>query len=645
MADSAVRQPVERQKDGRACSGVPHGGCTLIGRPSFCRHRNLSPNMSRNMFRDMFLSMSQNICQTICQNIYQSIRQIIYQNRLCARARNLPPFLPYILSLVLPFALPLVLLTVLLYIPSLAYAYSFDPAPLKARATRLLDSGELLECVDVWNMVRTYSPRPEDRAEALVRMGDVYSLFLDQPDEALAAYGAAMKVHPALPVLENGYFNAGMILYEQGRVDEARETFRTYLLRYPHASRRETALFMLDRMASESGFTQGTERGSTPQFSGKEPVVRVAVARASDLVFRSSSTVNVQIREQASNARQGGLVLPAGENRCYVRGSSLVLGGRTMGKSVTLTIPAGQRMAFDASPAVYGGTFLLLAEGDQVVAVNHLRMEEYLQGVVPAEMPASFSSAALQAQAVAARSYALYLTMRSAGKAYDVAADTGFQVYGGMDAGTAKTRAAVSSTRGRVLQFDGRVVLSYFHAHSGGMLEDDRQVWTADMPYYRVQHDEISNRTRDMRWRFSLTGEEIAARLREYGFSIAGVTSVRIGQRTASGRIGTVVVETDRRSVPPSESPLPKSSLDGASSGRIVEMKGNAFRLMLGAERMRSTLCDLEWQGSSLAISGAGYGHGVGMSQWGAQGMALGGASCEQILEHYYPDTRLVRAY
>jgi len=645
MADSAVRQPVERQKDGRACSGVPHGGCTLIGRLSFCRHRNPSPNMSRNMFRDMFLSMSQNICQTICQNFYQSIRQIIYQNRLCARARNLPPFLPYILSLVLPFALPFVLLIVLLQLPSLAHAYSFDPTPLKARATRLLDSGELLECVDVWNMVRTYSPRPEDRAEALVRMGDVYSLFLDQPDEALAAYGAAMKVHPALPVLENAYFNAGMILYEQGRVDEARETFRTYLLRYPHASRRETALFMLDRMASESGFTQGTERGSTHQFSGKEPVVRVAVARASDLVFRSSSTVNVQIRDQASNARQGGLVLPAGENRCYVRGGSLVLGGRTMGKSVTLTIPAGQRMAFDASPAVYGGTFLLLAEGDQVVAVNHLRMEEYLQGVVPAEMPASFSSAALQAQAVAARSYALYLTMRSAGKAYDVAADTGFQVYGGMDAGTAKTRAAVSSTRGRVLQFDGRVVLSYFHAHSGGMLEDDRQVWTADMPYYRVQHDEISNRTRDMRWRFSLTGEEIAARLREYGFSIAGVTSVRIGQRTASGRIGTVVVETDRRSVPSSESPMPKSSLDGASSGRIVEMKGNAFRLMLGAERMRSTLCDLEWQGNSLAISGAGYGHGVGMSQWGAQGMALGGASCEQILEHYYPDTRLVRAY
>ncbi|WBF68301.1 SpoIID/LytB domain-containing protein [Desulfovibrio subterraneus] len=598
------------------------------------------------MSQNICQAICQKFCQTACQNIYQSIRQIIYQNRLCARARNLPPFLPF----VLPFALPLVLLTVLLQLPSLAHAYSFDPTPLKARATRLLDSGELLECVDVWNMVRTYSPRPEDRAEALVRMGDVYSLFLDQPDEALAAYGAAMKVHPALPVLENGYFNAGMILYEQGRVDEARETFRTYLLRYPHASRRETALFMLDRMASESGFPQGTERGSTPQFSGKEPVVRVAVARASDLVFRSSSAVNVQIRDQASNARQGGLVLPAGENRCYVRGSSLVLGGRTMGKSVTLTIPAGQRVKFDASPAVYGGTIVLLVEGEQVVAVNHLRMEEYLQGVVPAEMPSSFSSAALQAQAVAARSYALYLTMRSAGKAYDVAADTGFQVYGGMNAGTVQTRAAVSSTRGRVLQFDGRLVLSYFHAHSGGMLEDDRQVWTADMPYYRVQHDEISNRARDMRWSLSLTGEDIAARMRDYGFSVSDVTSVRVGQRTASGRVGTVVVETADRAVSSpggssSELSLSESLVAGASSGRIVEMKGNAFRLMLGAERMRSTLCDLEWQGNSLAISGAGYGHGVGMSQWGAQGMALGGASCEQILEHYYPDTRLVRAY
>ncbi|MFV0350671.1 MAG: tetratricopeptide repeat protein, partial [Halodesulfovibrio sp.] len=272
--------------------------------------------------------MSQTICQNIAQNISQNISQNIYQSWHRAMQRNLLPFSPFILTLVL--------LSVLLSFPSLAHAYAFDPAPLKARAVRLLDSGELLECIDVWNMVRTYSPRPEDRAEALVRMGDIYSLFLDQPDEALASYGAAMKVHPALPVLENAYFNAGMILYDQGRTDEARETFRTYLLRYPHASRRETALFMLERMTVESGSLPGVQRGDTPRFSGQEPVVRVAVARASDLAFRSPSSVNVQIREQSVNARQGALTLPAGEHRCLVRGGSLVLNGRNVGKSVTL---------------------------------------------------------------------------------------------------------------------------------------------------------------------------------------------------------------------------------------------------------------------------------------------------------------------
>ncbi|UZP68523.1 SpoIID/LytB domain-containing protein [Desulfovibrio mangrovi] len=527
--------------------------------------------------------------------------------------------LPFIKQcLFVPFCLP-VLMVITLLNASPVLAFSFDPVPLKTRAAHLLDSGDLLECVDTWNMIQTFSTRPEDRAEALVRMGDIYSLFLGQPDEALAAYGAAMRVHPALPVLENAYFNAGMILYEQERLPEARATFQTYLLRYPKADRRETALFMLERMRTETSPKVGQDalqggEGSLQPLKG-EPVLRVAIARASDLTFHLSAPVALQ---------QGGVVLQAGSHHCAVRQGALLLDGRPAGKAASFLLAQNQRMKLGNSPAEYGGALSLLAQGGQVLVVNTLGMESYLEGVLPAEMPASFSPAALQAQTVAARSYALYLAGRSQEKAYDVAADTGFQVYGGLAMGNRQTRAAVRQTRGMALQFGGRVVLSYFHSHSGGVLEDDSQVWTADMPYYRVQHDEISNRARDMRWELVVAANDIAARMRESGFNVDGVQAVHVGRRTGSGRVGTVVIETPDRS---------------------VEMKGNAFRLMLGAERMRSTLCSMEWQGGSLVLSGVGYGHGVGMSQWGAQGMALAGATYEGILEKYYPDTRLVRLY
>lgn len=517
-----------------------------------------------------------------------------------------------------PFCLSILMVITLLN-ASPVLAFSFDPVPLKTRAAYLLDSGALLKCVDTWSMIQTFSTRPEDRAEALVRMGDIYSLFLGQPDEALAAYGAAMRVHPALPVLENAYFNAGMILYEQGRLPEARATFQTYLLRYPKADRRDTALFMVERMRTEASPKVGPdalqEGGGSLQSLKGEPVIRVSIARASDLTFHISAPVSLQ---------QGGGVLQAGSHHCAVRQGTLLLDGRPVGKVVSFFLAQDQRMKLDNSPVEYGGAISLLAQGGQVLVVNALGMERYLEGVLPAEMPASFSPAALQAQAVAARSYALYLAGKSQGKAYDVAADTGFQVYSGLAVGDRHTRAAVQHTRGMTLQYRDRVVLSYFHSHSGGVLEDDSQVWTADMPYYRVQHDEISNRARDMRWQLVVTAGDIAARMRESGFNVDGVRAVRVVQRTGSGRVGRVVIETP---------------------DRAVEMKGNAFRLMLGAERMRSTLCSMEWQGSALVLSGIGYGHGVGMSQWGAQGMALAGATYEGILEKYYPDTRLVRLY
>ncbi len=492
---------------------------------------------------------------------------------------------------------------------------SFNAAPLRAHAMQLLADGRLFECADTWNTIHAFATRPADKAEALVRMGDVYAMFLDLPEQALAVYGNAMRLYPGRPELENAYFNAGMLRYEAGQPRMALAGFQAYLALFPSGSRRDTAEYMRDRLSGElaSGHAVPPADSRPPQSPlGNEPMVRVSVAEVGSFSFSLSGTVSIP----------GYGRLETGNHVCTVAGTSLVLDGRACGGQLTISLADGQRMQIGAM--TLAGDLLLRCNEGKVLVVNRLGMETYLQGVVPGEMSPSFSMAALQAQAVAARSYALYLLRKSEGRLYDVTATTASQVYGGAGVGNARTRAAVARTRGRVLTYGGRVVLAYFHAHSGGMLEDDSRVWTSDMPYYQVRDDRVSNAVHAMRWQWAVSGDTIAGALRRNGFDVASIRDVRQGDLSESGRLATVVVETPERS---------------------IVLKANTFRLMLGPTRLKSTLCRVTRQGGEFVFSGAGYGHGVGMSQWGAEGMGRAGAGIEAILAQYYPGTSLMTLY
>ena len=121
------------------------------------------------------------------------------------------------------------------------------------------------------------------------------------------------------------------------------------------------------------------------------------------------------------------------------------------------------------------GRIGLTAKGNQVLAVVSLPLEPYLEGVVAKEMTTAFELPALQAQAVAARSYAYSLLQSSAHKPWDVTSSVATQAYGGADAANVLTRLAVATTRGEMISYDGRPVQAFFHSHSGGALEDDRR--------------------------------------------------------------------------------------------------------------------------------------------------------------------------
>ncbi len=272
---------------------------------------------------------------------------------------------------------------------------------------------------------------------------------------------------------------------------------------------------------------------------------------------------------------------------------------------------------------------LLILEGEQWVQRD---MQEYLTGVVAAEMPASFSPEALKAQAVAARSYAIYTADGSKHGEGQVCTDYKCcQAWNSQeqlkdkwgdnyDRYMAIIRAAVEETDGEYLCYQGKAVFAAFHSSSAGATEDSGQLW-AQLPYLvSVESPETEANVPNYISSLSLSVLDFRDSLLhahpEADFT--GEESTWIGEinRDSSGRVETVV-------------------LGG------VEMKGTELRTLFG---LRSTAFELEYNSGCFEFTVTGYGHGVGMSQYGANVMAQQGKSYREILAHYYPGTELVGA-
>ena len=295
--------------------------------------------------------------------------------------------------------------------------------------------------------------------------------------------------------------------------------------------------------------------------------------------------------------------------------------------------------------APYRGDLALYASDTGVLVVNVVKIDDYLRGVVPLEIGtrSDADSAAVQAQAVTARSYAYVHLTAEPSRVFDVTAGVLDQVYGGVAAETPVASEAVESTRTFVLRFAGRVVNAPYHSTCGGSTATASEIWRSnDEPYLQRVSDRIPGSDRfycdlspRFRWTKSLEGSTLNAALAQYLATYTSVPGrnpgiardVTVGSRTPSGRIGTITITTDR--------------------GNFV-VRGNDTRFVLrapGGELLNSTYFSVETTPASngtlarLTLHGMGYGHGVGMCQWGAIGRARAGQDYRTILRTYYPGT------
>ena len=276
--------------------------------------------------------------------------------------------------------------------------------------------------------------------------------------------------------------------------------------------------------------------------------------------------------------------------------------------------------------APYRGSVTLLKKNG-ITVINNVLVEDYLYGVIPKEMPPSWNAEALRAQSVAARTFALKNRKSHSAEGFDLCSTSHCQVYEGMPAETRTTTAAVDSTRGEVLFYKGTIMDALFHADSGGMTESSEYVWGTSVPYLRAVA-EVQMQTQP--WNRTVSMSEFAQKLEKHGRAIGTLKEVRLSPLTVG-----------------------KGSSDRSPSGRVrsAEFVGTKGRITLSGNELRSifslpsTLFSIRVGKTDINFSGYGSGHGLGLSQWGAQALADKGKSYKDILFHYYTDVTLEKLY
>lgn len=248
--------------------------------------------------------------------------------------------------------------------------------------------------------------------------------------------------------------------------------------------------------------------------------------------------------------------------------------------------------------------------------IDRVPIEEYVVGVVSGEMPASFSIEALKAQAVASRSYVMYQIKKNKNKDYDVVDTVNNQVYLDTDnqkekwgndyiSNINKIKEAVLDTSSEYLEYNGEVVEAMFFSTSTGMTENSEEVFSSEVPYLRSvvsTWDEISPAYTDSK---KFTKEEFYKLL---NLDYSEKLSINITNTTSTGRVVDIVIN------------------DQKFTGREVCSK----------LKLKSTYFSIMEYDDSIVVNTKGFGHGVGMSQYGAQGMANNGYKYDEILKYYY---------
>ncbi|ABI46136.1 SpoIID/LytB domain protein [Synechococcus sp. CC9311] len=322
-------------------------------------------------------------------------------------------------------------------------------------------------------------------------------------------------------------------------------------------------------------------------------------------------------------------------------------GGRTLTGPLMLEAPNGLlwqggvlRGPFRLQPDAYGSWTLL----------EQVPLERYLEGVVPHEIGAGSPRAALEAQAVLARTWALANSHRFAIDGYHLCSDTQCQVYSDPRQASAAVRQAIRATSGQVLAWNGEPIQAWYHASNGGVMAGGDEAWAMDsLPYVQARADGSEAWVNGMALPMKDASSVSGLLARSEGAYGTNHPRFRWSRTYSAGQVAQALSAAGLPSGVPSDLSVQKRGASGRVLALDIEMSGDGEAVLLQLDgirrtlrRLPSTLFVIETLGPDRwRFNGGGFGHGVGLSQAGAIDLAARGWSFERILSHYYPGTTL----
>jgi len=272
----------------------------------------------------------------------------------------------------------------------------------------------------------------------------------------------------------------------------------------------------------------------------------------------------------------------------------------------------------------YHGNMEISPADKGLLVVNELPLEDYLIGLINCEISSQWPMEAIKAQAVVARSYAVYQKEMRKNAIYDLESTVMDQVYDGCEIEDSRAGRGVKETAGEVLTYKGNVIQAFYHSNCGGHTESSENVWGFSLPYMQGVDCSYCLATPSAKWEQTIPLNKIESLLKGNGYQVAGLLEIRTGKKNRSGRVTDLILIS--------------------AKGRLTISAVN-FRKIIGYTVIKSTNFEARIAGDDAVFTGIGYGHGVGLCQWGAKQRAGDGFDYREILSYYYPGTRLGRVY
>jgi stage II sporulation protein D len=338
-------------------------------------------------------------------------------------------------------------------------------------------------------------------------------------------------------------------------------------------------------------------------------------------------------------------------SQCKVSGQELALRDLTTGRalfkktkfsSLTIQRERGPRLKVVGHSLSTGALLLTSARGPLVIngrqyrdqlrifpgpngdlwVINELPLENYLRGVVHCEISSQWPWEAVKAQAVVARTYATFQRGNRTAELYDVDSGVSDQVYEGVGKEDQQSRKAVAETEGELVLYQGRPIFAVYHSCCGGETESPEYLWPGYFPYLKTIACQFCADSPHFLWNYSIDSERLRRTLKRAKFLGSEVLGIEIAERNESRRVLQLTLTSERGQ---------------------VEISGKDFRRLLGYDFLRSTNFLIQKRDGGYLFSGLGWGHGVGLCQWGAKGMAEKRMDYRSILKYYYQNVEVGR--